>query len=104
KMKKGSLRSKERSLEAILPRTPTHRRGSWRICVSHHVQTTPRHPLIKPRRGHHLCPSTHRRRSPRIGVDHHSLSPTASTSMPRRAPGSLGVAFTFPTKHSRVHA
>ncbi|MED6209107.1 hypothetical protein PIB30_051482 [Stylosanthes scabra] len=31
---------------------PTHRRGSWRLCVLHHEQTTPRHPLIKPRRGH----------------------------------------------------
>ncbi|MED6115636.1 hypothetical protein PIB30_092579 [Stylosanthes scabra] len=103
-MKKGSLRSKEQSLEVILPRTPTHRRRSWRICVSHHEQTTPRHPLIKPRRDHHLCPSTHRRRSPRICVNHHSLSPTASTSTPRRALGSLGVAVTFPTKHSRVHA
>ncbi|MED6140111.1 hypothetical protein PIB30_090007 [Stylosanthes scabra] len=103
-MKKRSLRSKERSLEAILPRSPTYRRGSWRICMSHHEQTTPRHPLIKPRRDHHLCPSMHRHRSPCICMDHHSLSPTASTSTPRRAPGSLGVAFTFPTKHSRVHA
>ncbi|MED6150143.1 hypothetical protein PIB30_069529 [Stylosanthes scabra] len=83
--------------------SPTHRRGSWRLCVLHHEQTTPRHPLIKPRRGHQLGLSTHRRRSPRICVDHHSLSPTASTSMPRRAPGSLGVALTFSTKF-RVHA
>ncbi|MED6137224.1 hypothetical protein PIB30_063073 [Stylosanthes scabra] len=33
KMKKGSLRSKERSLEAILWKSPTHMRGCWRICV-----------------------------------------------------------------------
>ncbi|MED6115231.1 hypothetical protein PIB30_088397, partial [Stylosanthes scabra] len=94
KMKKGSLRSKERSLEAILSRSPTHRRGSWRLCVLHHEQTTPRHPLIKPRRGHLPCLSTHRRRSPRICVDQ---QPLAQESTPRRAPGSLGVAFTFPT-------
>ncbi|MED6213093.1 hypothetical protein PIB30_089921 [Stylosanthes scabra] len=49
--------------------SPTHRRGSWRICVLQHEQTTPRHPLIKPRRGHQLSLSTHRRRSPRICVD-----------------------------------
>ncbi|MED6113176.1 hypothetical protein PIB30_068442 [Stylosanthes scabra] len=52
----------------------THRRGSWRLCVLHHEQTMPRHPLIKPRRGHQLCLSTHRHRSPRICVDHHPLA------------------------------
>ncbi|MED6175524.1 hypothetical protein PIB30_079171 [Stylosanthes scabra] len=82
--------------------SPMHRRGSWRLCVLHHEQTTPRHFLIKPRRGHQLGLSTHRRRSPRICVDHHSLSPTASTSTPRRTPGSLGVALNFSTKF-RVH-
>ncbi|MED6223375.1 hypothetical protein PIB30_073418 [Stylosanthes scabra] len=66
KMKKGSLRSKERSLEAILAKSPTHRRGSWRLCMLHHEQTTPRHPLIKPRHGHQLGLSTHRRRYLRI--------------------------------------
>ncbi|MED6175707.1 hypothetical protein PIB30_080858 [Stylosanthes scabra] len=44
--------------------SPTHRCGSWRLCVLHHEQTTPRHPLIKPRRSHQCCLSTHRRRSP----------------------------------------
>ncbi|MED6187119.1 hypothetical protein PIB30_073363 [Stylosanthes scabra] len=76
KMKKGSLRSKERSLEAILSRSPTHRRGSWRLCMLHHEQTIPRHPLIKPRRGHLPCLSTHRRRSPRICVDDAVFSQT----------------------------
>ncbi|MED6138309.1 hypothetical protein PIB30_073127 [Stylosanthes scabra] len=51
KMKKESLRSEEGSLEAFLPRSPTHMRGCWRICVHYHDQTTPRHPLIKPRCG-----------------------------------------------------
>ncbi|MED6177284.1 hypothetical protein PIB30_096697 [Stylosanthes scabra] len=83
--------------------SPTHRRGSWRLCMLHHEQTTPRHPLIKPRHGHQLCLSTHMRRSPRICVDHQSLSPRASISTPRCALGSLGVAFTFSTKF-RVHA
>ncbi|MED6187762.1 hypothetical protein PIB30_079551 [Stylosanthes scabra] len=69
KMKKESLRSKERSLEAILARSPTHRHGSWRLCVLHHEQTTPRHPMIKPKRGYQLGLSTHRRRYPRICVD-----------------------------------
>ncbi|MED6223000.1 hypothetical protein PIB30_069810 [Stylosanthes scabra] len=49
--------------------SPTHRRGSWHLCVLHHEQTTPRHPLIKPRRGNHPCLSTHRRRSPSICMD-----------------------------------
>ncbi|MED6115245.1 hypothetical protein PIB30_088551 [Stylosanthes scabra] len=52
-----------------LARSPMHRRGSWRLCVLHHEQTTPRHPLIKPRRGHQLGLSMHRRRYPRICVD-----------------------------------
>ncbi|MED6162123.1 hypothetical protein PIB30_067373, partial [Stylosanthes scabra] len=69
KMKKGSLQNKEQSLEAILPRSPTHRRRSRRICVLQHKQTTPRHPLIKPRRDNQPCLSTHRRRSPRICMD-----------------------------------
>ncbi|MED6163796.1 hypothetical protein PIB30_083508 [Stylosanthes scabra] len=35
---------------------------------------TPRHPLIKPRRGHHPCLSTHRHKSPRICVDQQPLA------------------------------
>ncbi|MED6115112.1 hypothetical protein PIB30_087083 [Stylosanthes scabra] len=54
--------------------SPMHRRGSRRLCVLHHEQTTPRHTLIKPRRGHHPCLSTHRRRSPRICVDQQPLA------------------------------
>ncbi|MED6140453.1 hypothetical protein PIB30_093401 [Stylosanthes scabra] len=54
--------------------SPTHRRGSWRLCVLQHKQTTPRHPLIKPRRDHQPCLSTHMRRSPCICVDHHPSS------------------------------
>ncbi|MED6189364.1 hypothetical protein PIB30_095345 [Stylosanthes scabra] len=41
-IKKGSLRSKERSLEAFLPRGPTHRHGSWRLCVLQPDPTMPR--------------------------------------------------------------
>ncbi|MED6161901.1 hypothetical protein PIB30_065171 [Stylosanthes scabra] len=104
-MKKGSLRSKERSLEAILSRSPTHMRGSWRICVLQRKQTTPRHSLIKPRHGHYSCLSTHRRGSPRICVDRQPLAQEAPTPRPtpRRTLGSLGVALTFSTA-SRVHA
>ncbi|MED6187390.1 hypothetical protein PIB30_076002 [Stylosanthes scabra] len=36
KTKKGSLRSKERSLEAILWKSPMHMRGCWLICVHYH--------------------------------------------------------------------
>ncbi|MED6176621.1 hypothetical protein PIB30_089980 [Stylosanthes scabra] len=61
KMKKGSLRSKERSLEAILWKSPTHIRGYWRICVHYLEQTMPRHPQIKPRRGPCPCLATHKR-------------------------------------------
>ncbi|MED6164085.1 hypothetical protein PIB30_086311, partial [Stylosanthes scabra] len=73
KTKKGSLRSKERSLKAILWKSPTHMREYWRICIHYHEQTTPRHPLIKPRRGPYPYLSTHRRGSPRICVDHQPL-------------------------------
>ncbi|MED6126907.1 hypothetical protein PIB30_083005, partial [Stylosanthes scabra] len=69
KMKKGSLRSKERSLEAILPRVPRIGVEAGAYACFQHEQTTPRHPLIKPRRGHQLSLSTHRRRSPRICMD-----------------------------------
>ncbi|MED6164834.1 hypothetical protein PIB30_093923 [Stylosanthes scabra] len=104
-MKKESLRSKERSLEVILSKSPTDIRGSWRICVLQHKQTTPRHSLIKPRRGHYPCLSTHRRGSPRICVDQQPLAQEAPTPRPtpRRTPRSLGVALTFSTA-SRVHA
>ncbi|MED6126269.1 hypothetical protein PIB30_076744 [Stylosanthes scabra] len=37
------------------------------------MQTTPRHPLIKPRRGPYPYLSTDRRESPRICVDHQPL-------------------------------
>ncbi|MED6177216.1 hypothetical protein PIB30_095911, partial [Stylosanthes scabra] len=105
KMKKGSLRSKERSLEAILSRSPTHMRGSWHICVLQHKQTMPRHSLIKPRHGHYPCLSTHRRGSPRICVDQQPLAQEAPTHRPtpRRTPGSLGVALIISIA-SRVHA
>ncbi|MED6117397.1 hypothetical protein PIB30_109644, partial [Stylosanthes scabra] len=52
--------------------SPTHRRGRWCLCVLQHEQTTPRHPLIKPRHDHQLCLTTHRHRSPHICVDHHT--------------------------------
>ncbi|MED6200684.1 hypothetical protein PIB30_087702 [Stylosanthes scabra] len=84
-------------------RSPTHRRGSWRLCVLQPSQPRLRHPLIKPRRGHHLYLSTHKRRSPRICVDHHSSAPEQAEPMPRRDPGSLGVAQTSSTS-LRVHA
>ncbi|MED6226752.1 hypothetical protein PIB30_106804 [Stylosanthes scabra] len=98
-MKKGSLRSKEQSLEAILSRSPTHMRGCWRICVHYQEETTPRHSLIKPRCGPYPCLSTHRRGSPRISVDQQPLALEAPTPKPtpRRAHGSLGVALIFPT-------
>ncbi|MED6197704.1 hypothetical protein PIB30_059146 [Stylosanthes scabra] len=73
------------------------KKGSLHLCVLQHDSTTPRHPLIKPRRGHQLCLSTHRHRSPCICVDHHSLAPEHAKSMPRRDPGSLGVALTLST-------
>ncbi|MED6153106.1 hypothetical protein PIB30_098390 [Stylosanthes scabra] len=102
-MKKGSLRSKERSFEAFLPRSPTHRRGSWRLCVLQPDPTTPRHPLIKPRRGHQLYLSTLRRRNPRICVDRHSSAPEQAEPMPRRDPRSLGMTQISSTT-SRGHA
>ncbi|MED6225010.1 hypothetical protein PIB30_089618, partial [Stylosanthes scabra] len=49
----------------------THRRGNGCLCVLQHKQTTPRHPLIKPRRDHQPCLSMHKLRSPCICVDHH---------------------------------
>ncbi|MED6112735.1 hypothetical protein PIB30_064348 [Stylosanthes scabra] len=61
--------AKQRTLEAILARSSMHRRGSWRLCVLHHEQTTPRHPLIKPRHGHQLGLSTHSHRYPCICKD-----------------------------------
>ncbi|MED6137311.1 hypothetical protein PIB30_063832 [Stylosanthes scabra] len=95
------LKNEERKLaeqgtkfEAILSRSPTHRHGSWRLCMLHHEQTTPRYPIIKPRHGHLPCLSTHMRGST-------TLSPRAPT--PRCTPGSLGVALTF-SAASRVHA
>ncbi|MED6215237.1 hypothetical protein PIB30_111390, partial [Stylosanthes scabra] len=82
---------------------PTHRRGSWHLCVLQPDPTTPRHPLIKPRRGHQLYLSTLRHRNPRICVDRHSSAPEQVEPMPRRDPGSLGMARTSSTT-SRVHA
>ncbi|MED6224044.1 hypothetical protein PIB30_079965 [Stylosanthes scabra] len=56
------------------------------------MQTTPRHPLIKPRRA--PIPAY-----PRIGVEVHVyawiINPCPRAPTPRRAPRSLGVAFTF---------
>ncbi|MED6113800.1 hypothetical protein PIB30_074205, partial [Stylosanthes scabra] len=103
KMKKGSLQSKERSFEAFLPRSPTHRRGSWCLCMLQPDTTTPRHPLIKPRHGYQLYLSPLRRRNPRICMDRHSSAPEQAEPTPRRDPGSLGVAQTSSTT-SRVHA
>ncbi|MED6138110.1 hypothetical protein PIB30_071200 [Stylosanthes scabra] len=76
-----------------------------RICVDAGAyaytqeQTTPRHPLIKPRRGPYPFLSTHRRGSPRISVDQQPLALEAPTPKPtpRRAHGSLGMALIFPT-------
>ncbi|MED6130113.1 hypothetical protein PIB30_114859, partial [Stylosanthes scabra] len=72
--------------------SPTHRRGSWRLCVLQPDATTPSHPLIKPRHGHQLYISTLRRRNPRICVDRHSSPPEQAETTPRRDSGSLGVA------------
>ncbi|MED6225305.1 hypothetical protein PIB30_092504 [Stylosanthes scabra] len=100
---------------SFLKTSPTHRHGSWRLCVLQPDPTTPRHPLIKPRRGHQLFLSMLRHGNPRICVDHHSSAPEQAESTPRRDPGSLGVAHTFSTTFrveatqvssstSRVHA
>ncbi|MED6166275.1 hypothetical protein PIB30_107630, partial [Stylosanthes scabra] len=83
--------------------SPTHRHGSWRLCVLQPDPTTPRQPLNKSRHGQKLCLSTLRHRSPRICVDRHSSATEQAEPMPRRDPGSLGVAQTSSTT-SRVHA
>ncbi|MED6213962.1 hypothetical protein PIB30_098507, partial [Stylosanthes scabra] len=83
--------------------SPTHRRGSWRLCVLQPDPTTPRQPLNKSRRGQQLCLSMLMRRSLRICVDRHSSTPEQAEPTPRRDPGSLGVAQTSSTS-SRVHA
>ncbi|MED6177298.1 hypothetical protein PIB30_096886 [Stylosanthes scabra] len=61
------------------------------------MQTTPRHPLIKPRRGPY----------PRIGVEVHAyawiINPCPRAATPRRAPGSLGVALTFSSQAEHPH-
>ncbi|MED6115607.1 hypothetical protein PIB30_092286 [Stylosanthes scabra] len=58
--------------------SPTHKRGSWRLCMLQPDSTTPRQPLIKSRHGKQLCLSTLRRRNPRICVDRHSSASEAS--------------------------
>ncbi|MED6227386.1 hypothetical protein PIB30_113016, partial [Stylosanthes scabra] len=83
--------------------SPTHRRGSWRLCVLQPDPTTPRQPLIKSRHGQELCLSTLRRGDPRICVDRYSSVPEQAEPTPRRDPGSLGVAQTSSTT-SRIHA
>ncbi|MED6210757.1 hypothetical protein PIB30_067095 [Stylosanthes scabra] len=74
KNEERKLEEQETKFGSKSAQIPTHRCGSWRLCVLHHEQTAPRHPLIKPRRGHQLCLSTHRSRSPHIGVDHPPLA------------------------------
>ncbi|MED6114158.1 hypothetical protein PIB30_077604 [Stylosanthes scabra] len=60
---KGSLRSKERSFEAFLPRVP-------RLGVLQPDPATPRQPLIKSRHGQQLCLATPRRGNPRLCKAH----------------------------------
>ncbi|MED6176360.1 hypothetical protein PIB30_087466 [Stylosanthes scabra] len=90
-------------VEMPVHKSPTHRHGSWRLCMLQPNPTTPGQPLIKSRRGQQLCLSTPRRRNPRICVDRHTSAPEQAEAMPRRDPESLGVAQTSSTS-SRVHA
>ncbi|MED6175798.1 hypothetical protein PIB30_081760 [Stylosanthes scabra] len=90
-----------KAMDQRLDESPTHRRGSWGLCVLQPNPTTPRHPLIKPRRGHQLYLSMLRRRNPRICVDRYSSVLEQAEPMLKRDPGSLGVAQTSSTT-SRV--
>ncbi|MED6211821.1 hypothetical protein PIB30_077234 [Stylosanthes scabra] len=71
KMKKGSLRSKERSFEAFLPSVPC-------LGVLQPDPATPRQPLIKSRRGQQLCLAMPRRGNPRLCMERRSSTPEAS--------------------------
>ncbi|MED6199232.1 hypothetical protein PIB30_073999 [Stylosanthes scabra] len=91
------------AIDQRLDESPTHRRGSWRLCVLQPDPTTPRHPLIKSRHGQQLCLSMPRLRNPCLCLDRHSSALEQAEPTPRRDPGSLGVAQTSSTS-SRVHA
>ncbi|MED6152062.1 hypothetical protein PIB30_088365 [Stylosanthes scabra] len=104
-MKKGSLRSKERSMEAILPRVP--RIGveagievhayAWIITPSAQQQALPRLDVLQEAQAWSLpsqpsLESTHRRRSPRLCVEATHVSSQVLKS-PR-----LGVEVTGPAQ------
>ncbi|MED6176653.1 hypothetical protein PIB30_090282 [Stylosanthes scabra] len=89
----------------VIAESPTHRHGSWRLCMLQPDPTTPRQPLIKSRHGQQLCLSTPRRRNPCICVDRHSSAPEQAEPMPRRDPESLGMEATQSSSSTfRVHA
>ncbi|MED6139790.1 hypothetical protein PIB30_087264, partial [Stylosanthes scabra] len=71
-MKKGSLQSKKRSLEANLRKNSTHMRGTGRICMLLKDLSTPRQ--LWPRLGVWFPLTTHKRGSPRICVESQQLT------------------------------